>query len=96
MQSQRMTRSQSERIVGGIAGGLATYIKIDPLIVRLAFMLLALINGFGAILYLVLWLLMPIEGSQATDTRDQVRENVGDMQDTTQRLAEQVRAMFRN
>jgi phage shock protein C len=79
-----------------VAGGIADFTNIDPLWVRVAFLVLSLFNGLGTILYLILWLLMPIEGSQTTDTRSQVRENVNDMQEATQRFAQQVRDMFRN
>jgi hypothetical protein len=37
-----------------------------------------------------------MEGTQTTDTQSQVRENVNDMQEATQRFAQQVREMFRN
>jgi phage shock protein C len=91
-----MTRSRTERLLGGVAGGIAEYTNIDPLWVRAAFLVLSLFNGLGAFVYLILWLLMPIEGTQTTDTRSQVRENVDDMQEATQRFAQQVRDMFRN
>jgi len=96
MESRRMTRSRTERLLGGVAGGIAEYTNIDPLWVRVAFLVLSLFNGLGAIIYLILWLLTPIEGTQTTDTQSQVRENVNDMQEATQRVVQQVREMFRN
>jgi phage shock protein C len=91
-----MTRSRTERLLGGVAGGIATFTNIDPLWVRLGFLVLSLFNGLGALIYAVLWLLVPIEGTTATDARTQVRENVNDMQEATQRVAQQVRDMFRS
>ncbi len=96
MESRRMTRSRTERLLGGVAGGIAEYTNIDPLWVRVAFLVLSLFNGLGAIIYLIMWLLTPIDGTQTTDTRSQVRENVNDMQEATQRVVQQVREMFRN
>jgi phage shock protein C len=96
MQGRRLTRSRTERLLGGVAGGIAEYTNIDPLWVRLAFLVLSLFNGLGAMIYVVLWLLTPVEGTQTTDTRSQVRENVNDMQEATQRFAQQVRDMFRS
>jgi phage shock protein PspC (stress-responsive transcriptional regulator) len=54
----------SDRIVGGVCSGLAAGLHIDPLWVRVAFVLLALVQGIGVLLYLVLWILMPerVEG----------------------------------
>jgi phage shock protein PspC (stress-responsive transcriptional regulator) len=54
------------RILLGVAGGLAEYFKIDPVIVRVIFILLVFANGFGVLLYLLLALLMPKpEGTRA-------------------------------
>ena len=49
---------------GGVAAGLAEYFAIDPVLVRLVFLLLALGGGHGILLYLLLWLLMPEGHSQ--------------------------------
>ena len=56
---KRLTRSTTDRMVAGVAGGLAEYLSIDPTLVRLIFVLLALAGGPGLIIYLVLWLIMP-------------------------------------
>ncbi len=92
---RRMYRSRSERILGGVAGGLGSYFGVDPVIFRLVFLVLSLFSGFGFVVYFVLWLLLPLEGTLAVDSRTQMQENVGDMQDTTQRIASQLRGMFR-
>lgn len=94
MQGKRLVRSQTDRIVAGVAGGIASVFNIDPLLVRIAFLALALFNGFGVIVYLVLWLLVPNEGSVASDARDQVRENVGEIQSAAESLVQRVRGMF--
>ncbi len=59
--SRRLYRSQKDRIVGGVCGGLAEVLDIDPTLVRLVFVLLALLGGHGVLLYLILWLIMPRE-----------------------------------
>ena len=94
MQGKRLLRSRNDRIVAGVAGGLAAYLNTDPLFVRLGFLLLSFLNGMGVLLYLVLWLLLPNEDSAAPDTRTQVRENVEEMQATAQDMAQRVRNMF--
>lgn len=55
----KMMRSTNNKMLGGVAAGLADYLNIDPVIVRLVFVLLSLKSGVGPLLYIVLWLLMP-------------------------------------
>ncbi len=59
MMNQRLTRSQSERLIGGVCGGMAHYLRLDATVVRLAFVLLALAKGFGLLVYVILLILMP-------------------------------------
>jgi phage shock protein C len=94
METKRIRRSRNERMIAGVAGGLATYFNLDPLIVRLGFALLALMNGVGIMLYLILWLLLPNEDSAAADSRSQVRENVDEMRVTAESAVQRVRDMF--
>ncbi len=55
----RLTRSTRESIIGGVCGGLGEYFNIDPIIVRLIFVLVTLTSGVGLPVYILLWLLMP-------------------------------------
>lgn len=54
----QLRRSRSNRVIAGVAGGIAEHFNIDPTIVRLAWVALAIFAGGGVILYLVAWLLM--------------------------------------
>lgn len=56
----RLTRSRSDRMLGGVCGGLARYFNIDTTIVRLIFVI-AVLSGVSPLLYLVLWIVMPEE-----------------------------------
>ena len=56
----QLTRSSSDRMIGGVCGGLARYFGIDSSIVRLVFVLLVL-SGVSPLVYLVLWVVMPEE-----------------------------------
>lgn len=80
MNGNRLYRSTSEAAIGGVASGLGNYFKIDPTIIRIAFVALTLFTGGGFILaYLAMWLLIPTAGSTAASPGDVVRENLDDM-----------------
>jgi phage shock protein C len=55
----RLARSDSDKIMGGVCGGLARYFGIDSTIVRLTFVLSVLLGGVSPLIYLVLWIVMP-------------------------------------
>jgi phage shock protein C len=59
--TNRLYRSQTDRMVAGVCGGLAKYFNIDPTVIRLVFVVLALAGGPGVLLYLLLWIITPIE-----------------------------------
>lgn len=71
--SNRLTRSRTDRVLGGVCGGLAAYLKVDPLLVRLFFVLLALGDGIGVLLYAVLWILVPAEGAGPEGVEQTIR-----------------------
>lgn len=58
----RLRRSRIDRKVAGVAGGLGRHLDVDPLVLRVAFVVLAFFGGAGLILYGACWLLVPEEG----------------------------------
>lgn len=55
----RLKRSATETMVAGVCGGLAEYFAVDPVIVRLIFVLVTLTSGIGVPVYVLLWIIMP-------------------------------------
>lgn len=55
----RLTRSTDDKVVGGLSAGLGRYLGIDPIVFRIAFVVLTLAGGSGILLYLVGWLMVP-------------------------------------
>ncbi len=84
-------RRGSDRIIGGVCSGLAAYFGVDVVLVRIAFVVLALIPpgvGIGVILYLALWFLMePPQGAPTSATR-----SIGDRLRT---MGDEIREDFR-
>ena len=58
---RRLTRSSSDRVIGGVAGGLGRYFDIDPIIFRIGFVILALAGGAGVLGYIAAWVLVPAD-----------------------------------
>jgi phage shock protein C len=69
-------RSSTDRIIFGVAGGLAHSFKLDPVLVRIAFVTLSLFTGLGVVIYLVLAVIMPKEGSAPAGASDVVTQNL--------------------
>jgi len=59
MQQTRLMRSETDKMIAGVCGGLAAYLGIDPVLVRLAFVILLLASGVGLGIYIILWIVMP-------------------------------------
>ncbi|HEX4471015.1 MAG TPA: PspC domain-containing protein [Nocardioides sp.] len=59
----RIRRSRADRKVAGVAGGLGRHLDVDPVILRVAFVVLTFFAGVGLLLYVALWLLLPEDGS---------------------------------
>jgi phage shock protein C len=62
---RRLTRSTSDKMLGGVAGGLADYFSIDPLVVRIGFGVATLFSGAGLFTYLALLVFVPTDTSVA-------------------------------
>ena len=62
--TRRLSRSRDGRWLGGVAAGLGSYFRMDPLIYRIGFLALSLAGGTGILLYVAAWLVMPEEGTE--------------------------------
>ncbi|SRR6056297_1548240 len=58
-ETKRLYRDPDNRILGGVCGGMGAYFKVDPILFRILFILIALAGGSGIIIYLILWLVVP-------------------------------------
>jgi signal transduction histidine kinase/phage shock protein PspC (stress-responsive transcriptional regulator) len=67
---QGVSRSRSDRVIAGVAAGIGDWLRVDPVVVRLAFVALAAAGGFGIGLYVVAWTLLPEQDPESvTPTR---------------------------
>ena len=58
MADKKLSRSNN-KMIGGVCAGIADYLGLDPTIVRIVWVLMLFFAGFGILLYLILWIVMP-------------------------------------
>lgn len=58
----QLSRSADDRMLAGVAGGIARYLNVDATLVRIGIVALTLLSGAGAALYIAAWLLIPADG----------------------------------
>jgi phage shock protein C len=59
MQKNKLYRSQNDRMIAGVCGGLAEFFGLDVSLVRLLAVIMALLGGHGILVYLILWIIVP-------------------------------------
>lgn len=78
----RLHRSRKRRVIGGVSSGLGEYLNLDPVIIRIIFLIITLINGLGILLYIILWIVIPesdfdqkdystVEANSATNEKEE-------------------------
>jgi len=65
MQTRRLYRSQTDKMIGGVCGGLADYFNLDPTLIRALFILMAFTPLHGIVVYIILWIITPPESRAA-------------------------------
>ena len=59
--TRKLYRSKTNRKLAGVCGGLAQYFNVDATLIRVLFVLLAVLGGSGLVLYLAMWIIVPRE-----------------------------------
>ena len=63
---KKLYRSKSDVMIAGVCSGLAKYLDVDPTVIRLAFVLLLFLALGGFWIYVILWIIMPVEPAAGT------------------------------
>ncbi len=89
---KRLYRSRSDRMIWGVCGGLAKYFDMDPTIVRVVVVLSIFLGSFGIWAYIILAIVVPLEGSKAAEPKDVIKENVDEMKESASELGRELRS----
>lgn len=61
MEPKRLFRSRKDRILGGVCGGMGNYFNLDPVLVRVIWVVLLFAAGVGFLAYILSWIIIPEE-----------------------------------
>jgi len=91
---KKLYRSKKSRILAGVCGGLGEYLDVDPVLIRIGFVLLALGHGLGILLYIILMIIIPKEPAKGTeqDAKIDIKASAQEMKEIAQDLGKEVRA----
>lgn len=88
--SNRLYRSDKNKMIAGVCAGLADYFHIDPTIVRIIFVILALFHGSGVLIYIILWILVPAESSANIISESVMKDNLEEMKERARTFAHSI------
>ena len=92
---RRLRRSRSERLLFGVAGGIAEYFEVDPALVRIGFVLAGIFpptSAISVIGYLLLTVILPEADAEELAGRDQLRQNLQGLRTEVEQMTESVRS----
>ena len=73
---KRLYRSKEDKMIAGVCGGLAEYLNVDPVWVRLVMVILLFAQGIGLIIYIVAWILIPENPNQRSTRKTAAERTV--------------------
>ena len=94
----KLYRSRTDVMLGGVCGGLAEYLRIDATLVRLFFILLSFgSGGLSVMTYILLWIIVPVEGQKRDPTlRDTVRSGSEEIAEKARMVGDDLRNIVQN
>lgn len=84
---KKLYRSETDRMIGGVCGGIAEYFSFDPTLVRLLFVIFVLWGGGGVLAYIICWAIIPTESSVKKTQDEVIKENQKEIKETVSKTA---------
>ncbi len=89
---RRLYRSERDRVIAGVCGGLGEYFDVDPVLIRLIFIVIFLFGGSGIVAYIIMWVLIPTESSikENLSSEEYIRKNSDELKDKAETFAKDI------
>jgi len=84
-------RSETNRLIGGVAAGLAEYFDVDATLIRLAFVLITLAGGSSILIYIILWIIIPSESNISLRGDENIKKNTEEIRKKANELGENIK-----
>lgn len=88
---KKLYRSNTNKFLGGVCAGLGEFFSIDPIIIRVFFILLTLFGGGGMLIYIILWLIIPSSLNKSEVTEDSIKKGANEIQEKVQDFAQDIK-----
>lgn len=83
----KLYRSETDKVIAGVCGGLAEYFGIEAVIFRVLLVVITLFGGSGLLLYVILWIVMPTKSSEGKTSEEYMRDNVEELKEKSRDVA---------
>jgi phage shock protein PspC (stress-responsive transcriptional regulator) len=90
-QNKILYRSETDKVIGGVCGGLAETFGIDSTLVRLVFLVAFIFGGTGLLLYLILWVIIPTKKNISKSVNDTIHENIEELKETANNFGKNIK-----
>lgn len=95
-ETKKLHKSRTNKVIDGVCGGIAEYFNVDPVIVRIIFVLLAVWAGVGVILYIIGMIIMPVKGEESIINSKSAKEVKQKVRSVASEVKENVKTSRRN
>jgi phage shock protein PspC (stress-responsive transcriptional regulator) len=89
--AKKLYRSETDKIIAGVCGGIAEYLNIDSAIIRIIFILASISEGFGLMLYIILWVVLPTKENIDKKPDEVIQENTEEIKENVVKATKGIR-----
>ena len=92
--SKKLYRSEKNKVIARVCAGLADYFDMDVTLVRIIFVLIVLAGGSGVLIYIILWIIFPVDPVEGKEIKPGSKEAVDQFANEVKGKAEEIKEAF--